>query len=133
VFCIYLRTDSNFCPVKHELIGFYNGDEKCLQRGTDWVFKWSGLRFVFKVLKCKLIWKELFGYTPIITVLKFTFLTFYRKALSWYFHTERCEFLLRTLSGVWWFGLCCEKNSRRFSILCCGFATTLNTRAYTAG
>jgi len=47
VFCIYLRTNSNFCPIQHNLIGFYNRDEKCLQRGTDWVFKWSGLRFVF--------------------------------------------------------------------------------------
>jgi hypothetical protein len=23
----------------HKLIGLYNWDEKCLQRGTDWVFK----------------------------------------------------------------------------------------------
>ena len=30
------------------VIGFYNRDEKCLQRGTDWVFKYSGLRFVIK-------------------------------------------------------------------------------------
>ena len=28
-------------PLQHKLIGFYNRDEKCLQRGTDWVFKWS--------------------------------------------------------------------------------------------
>ena len=28
-------------------------DEKCLQRGTDWVFKWSGLYFVFKGLMAK--------------------------------------------------------------------------------
>ena len=26
-------------PLTHKLIGFYNRDEKCLQRGTDWVFK----------------------------------------------------------------------------------------------
>jgi len=26
-------------------------DERCLQRGTDWVFKYSGLRFVFKGLR----------------------------------------------------------------------------------
>ena len=26
-------------PLKYKLIGFYNRDEKCLQRGTDWVFK----------------------------------------------------------------------------------------------
>ena len=39
VFCIYLRTKSDLCHLQHKLIGFYNRDEKCLQRGTDWVFK----------------------------------------------------------------------------------------------
>ena len=39
------------CHLQHKLIGFYNRDEKCLQRGTDWVFKQSGLRFVCKGLK----------------------------------------------------------------------------------
>ena len=39
------------CHLQHKLIGFYNRDEKCLQRGTDWVFKQSGLSFVFKGLK----------------------------------------------------------------------------------
>jgi hypothetical protein len=37
--CIYLRTNSDLCHLQHKLIGFYNRDEKCLQRGTDWVFK----------------------------------------------------------------------------------------------
>ena len=35
----YLRTNSDLCHLQHKLIGFYNRDEKCLQRGTDWVFK----------------------------------------------------------------------------------------------
>ena len=39
VFCIYLRTNSDLCHLQHKMIGFYNRDEKCLQRGTDWVFK----------------------------------------------------------------------------------------------
>jgi len=39
VFCIYLSTNSDLCNLQHKLIGFYNRDEKCLQRGTDWVFK----------------------------------------------------------------------------------------------
>ena len=39
VLCIYLRTNSDLCHLQHKLIGFYNRDEKCLQRGTDWVFK----------------------------------------------------------------------------------------------
>jgi len=37
MFCIYLRTNSDLCHLQHKLIGFYNPDEKCLQRGTDWV------------------------------------------------------------------------------------------------
>jgi len=35
----YLRTNSDLCHLLHKVIGFYNPDEKCLQRGTDWVFK----------------------------------------------------------------------------------------------
>ena len=50
MFCIYLRTNSDLYHLQHKLIGFYNQDEKCLQRGTDWVFKYSGLRFLFKGL-----------------------------------------------------------------------------------
>ena len=32
---LYLSQNSDF---GHKLIGFYNGDEKCLLRGTKWVF-----------------------------------------------------------------------------------------------
>ena len=39
LFCIYLRTNNDLCHLQHKLIGFYNRDEKCLLRGTDWVFK----------------------------------------------------------------------------------------------
>jgi len=46
----YLRTNSDLCHLQHKLIGFYNRDEKCLQRGTDWVFKQSSLSFAFKGL-----------------------------------------------------------------------------------
>ena len=48
VFCIYLRTNSNLGHLRNKLIGFYNRDEKCLLRGMNWVFKWSGLSFIFK-------------------------------------------------------------------------------------
>ena len=50
---IYLRTNSDLCHLQHKLIGFYNRDEKCLLRGTNWVFKYISLRFVFKVLITK--------------------------------------------------------------------------------
>ena len=39
VFCIYLRTNSDLCHLRHKLFGFYNRDGKCLLRGTNWVFK----------------------------------------------------------------------------------------------
>jgi hypothetical protein len=45
-----LRTNSELCHFHHKLIGFYNPDEKFLQRGTDWVFKQSSLNFAFKGL-----------------------------------------------------------------------------------
>ena len=48
VFCIYLRTNSDFCHLQHKLIGFYNPDERCLQRGTDRVSKLRCLLFDFK-------------------------------------------------------------------------------------
>jgi hypothetical protein len=44
VFCICLRTNRSLCHLHKKLIGFYNRDEKCLKRGTDWVFEGSGLR-----------------------------------------------------------------------------------------
>ena len=39
VFCVDLRTNSDYFTVQHWLLGFYNGDEVCLLRGTDWIFK----------------------------------------------------------------------------------------------
>jgi len=39
VFCIYLRPNIDFRSVQHKLIGFYNRDEKCLQRGTNCCLK----------------------------------------------------------------------------------------------
>jgi hypothetical protein len=39
VFCICLRTKSDLRHLYQKLIGFYNRDEKCLQRGTNCVFK----------------------------------------------------------------------------------------------
>jgi len=38
-FDFYIRTNSDLCHLQHKLIDFYNRDEKCLQRGTDWGFK----------------------------------------------------------------------------------------------
>jgi len=35
---LYL-SENKQCHLQHKLIGFYNQEEKCLQRGTDWVFK----------------------------------------------------------------------------------------------
>ena len=38
VFCVDLRTNSDYFPIQHWLTGFYNWDGVCLLRGTDWIF-----------------------------------------------------------------------------------------------
>jgi hypothetical protein len=37
VFCVDLRTNSDYFPIQHELTGFYNRDGVCLLRGTHLV------------------------------------------------------------------------------------------------
>ena len=36
---LYLSENRDLCHLQHKRIGFYNRDEKCLLRGTNWVFK----------------------------------------------------------------------------------------------
>ena len=36
---VFVRTNSDLCLLQHKLIDFYNRDEKCSLRGTDWGFK----------------------------------------------------------------------------------------------
>ena len=36
---LYLSENKQRLVSQHKLIGFYNRDEKCLLRGTDWVFQ----------------------------------------------------------------------------------------------
>ena len=38
VFCVDLRTNSDYFPIQHQLTGFYNRDAVCLLRSTDWIF-----------------------------------------------------------------------------------------------
>jgi len=39
---------TNFALYNISVIGFYNRDDMCLLRITNWVFKQKGLRFVLK-------------------------------------------------------------------------------------
>ena len=38
-FCIYPRTNSDLFHLYHKLMGYFKRDVKCLQRGTNRVFK----------------------------------------------------------------------------------------------
>ena len=62
VFCVYLRTISDLCHLLRKVVGFCNRDEKFLQRGTDWGFKWSGLGRVFKGINSHNIKKSMTDY-----------------------------------------------------------------------
>jgi hypothetical protein len=37
--CFVFISEQTVTSATYKLIGFYNRDEKCLQRSTDWVFK----------------------------------------------------------------------------------------------
>ena len=41
VFCVDLRTNSDYFHTQHQLTGFYNPDGMCLLCGTDWIFKYN--------------------------------------------------------------------------------------------
>jgi len=48
VFCVDLRTNSDYFPIQHLLTGFYNLAAVCLQHGTDRTFNCiSGLCKLF--------------------------------------------------------------------------------------
>jgi hypothetical protein len=38
VFCVDLRTNSDYFPIQHYLTGFYNRDGVCLLRGRGWEY-----------------------------------------------------------------------------------------------
>jgi len=37
VFCVDLRTNSDYFPIQHYLTGLYTQDRVCLLCGTDWI------------------------------------------------------------------------------------------------
>jgi len=41
VFCVDLRTNSDYFPIQHYMTGFYNRDGMCLLCGTDWIPKYD--------------------------------------------------------------------------------------------
>ena len=48
MFCVDLRTNSDYFSIQHYLTGFYNRDENCFLCGTNWVFKLDRYSFVLK-------------------------------------------------------------------------------------
>jgi len=41
VFYMNLRTDRDYIPLQHKMIGFYNQGRMCLQRGANRTFKYN--------------------------------------------------------------------------------------------
>jgi hypothetical protein len=52
VFCVDLRTNSDYFPMRHKLIGLYNRDGECLLRGTDWSL------YIIQVMCFVWIWEQ---------------------------------------------------------------------------
>ena len=49
VFCVDLRTNSDYFPIQHQMTGFYIRDGVCLLRGTDWVFIYKSDQWLLHV------------------------------------------------------------------------------------
>jgi hypothetical protein len=47
---VFILEQAANLPIKRQMFGSYNCDEKCLLRGTNWVFKENSLSFSFKGL-----------------------------------------------------------------------------------
>ena len=59
VFCVDLRTNSDYFPVQHKLTGLYNWEGVCLLRGTDWVFIYNSTFCPHSVFMCFVwIWEQ---------------------------------------------------------------------------
>ena len=73
VFCVDLRTNSDYFPIQHELFGFYNWDGVCLLCGTDWIFIYNSTFCPQSVFLCFVwIWEQ----TAIISLYSINWLVF---------------------------------------------------------
>jgi hypothetical protein len=52
VFCVDMRTNSDYFPIQHSLTDCYNRDGVCLPRGTDWVFMYNSTFCPHSVFMC---------------------------------------------------------------------------------
>ena len=52
VFCVDLRTNSDYFPIQRKLAGFYNREGVCLLRGADWVFVYNSTFCPHSVFMC---------------------------------------------------------------------------------
>ena len=41
VFCVDLRTNSDYCNIQYQLTGLYSREDVCSLRGTDCIFKYN--------------------------------------------------------------------------------------------
>ena len=133
MFCICLRTNSDLCHLDHKLTGFYNRDEKCLLRGTNWVFKQSSLRFVFKRLRCLSVFVRQWCFFLVKCSVRFTgrgFVSEYRNTVhfSW-FQTSAVFWMLYSFFQVIPRSLNCM--CRRFGTRCPSSWAVSYTASYT--
>ena len=82
VFCVDLRTNSDYFPIQHSLTGFYNRDGVCLLRGTDWIFIYNSTFCPHSVFMCFVwIWEQ----TAIISLYNINWLGFITETGSVYY------------------------------------------------
>ena len=107
VFCVDLRTNSNYFTVQHWLIGFYNRDGVCLLCGMFYI-----LRSAHNVFMCFVwIWEQ----TPIISLYSTDWLVFTTKTVCVYCAVRSTFYVLLT-QCIYVFSVDLRTNSDYFTV-----------------
>jgi len=112
VFCMDLRTNSDYFPIQHWLTGFYNWDGVCLLRGTDWVFIYNSTFCPHSVFMCFVwIWEQ----TAIISLYSINWLVFITETECVYcaVRTGSLYTILRSAHTLYLCVLCGSENKQR--------------------
>ena len=112
VFCLDLRTNSDYFTVQHWLGGFYNRDGVCLLRGTDWIFIHNSTLCTNSVFVC-FVWIS--EQTAIVSLNSNNWLVFITETECVYcaVRTGSLYIILRSAHTVYFCVLCGSPNKQR--------------------
>ena len=108
---VWISEQTTIFPIQHKLTGFYNRDEVCILRGTDWIFKYNSTFSPHSVFMCFVwIWEQ----TTIISLYNINWLVFLTEMKCVYcaVRTGSLYIILRSALIVYLWVLCGSENKQ---------------------